>query len=339
MMFLWARDRFGKDGIETQLLQKSPQPLPKRELLRTLAKESLPITIAALAMNLNPFIDMLTIPNLVNDAGGQGNFVFGSYTGIAIPIFAIATTLTALVCKSALPEITTAYCERNAACLKSALSGLFKGTFVVGLPVCFGIAVLAEPILSLLYFSRPEEVAVSTLPLMVLGFGGTSLLLAGALFGIFLSIGRADLQVKLMLGGATIKLAGNLLLVRIPEIGVTGAAIATLVCYGFVSLAGLIALQKCLKPLIPKSPLKSLKIHKHFVQSLLFSAKCAATAYFCYHHLFADSDLVAWLVVHSEFLRLAMSVAAGGIVYLSAVMFADRGYVRECVVRVCGRKG
>jgi len=335
MVFLWARNRLGHDGISAEALRNAPAPVPKRELLKTLARESLPITVAALAMNLNPFIDMLTIPTLINANSGNGHFVFGSYTGIAIPIFAIATTLTALVCKSALPEITTAYSEHNSARLKTALCGLFKGTFVVGLPVCFGLAVLAEPILSLLYFSRPEEVAVSTPPLIALGFGGTSLLLAGALFGVFLSIGRADIQVKLMLAGAAIKLGGNFVLLRNPEIGVTGAAIATILCYAFVSFAGVIALHKCLKPLIPNSPLKSLKIHRLIAQSASFSFLCAATAYLCYYHLLAESDLVAWLAVPSSFLRLAMSVAAGGIVYLSATMFSERKYVCSVMKKSC----
>jgi len=330
MVFLWAKSRTGKGSFSRQELQNSPMPKAKREVLRSFARESLPITVAALAMNLNPFIDMLTIPRLITAAGGEGNFVYGSYTGITIPIFAIATTLTALVCKSALPEITTAYESKNAPRLNATLSGLFKGTFVIGMPVCLGIAALAYPILSLLYFSRPEEVAVSTQPLLVLSLGAIPLLLAGALFGIFLSIGRADLQVKLMIGGAGIKLVGNYTLIGMPHVGITGAAISTILCYTFVSIAGLILLNQCLKPL--KTSLKPLKIGRHILQPAFFALKCAGTAYFCYHRVFAESDaLVDWLTVPSGTLRLAMSVAAGGIVYLGATMFADRKYFREFV--------
>jgi stage V sporulation protein B len=327
MVFLILRGR-GKDGITAAALKSAPEPLRKRELIKTLMHESLPITIAALTMNLNPFIDMMTIPAIINltaaaSSDNAGNFVYGSYTGIAIPIFALATGVTALICKSALPEITSAWEQRDTLKLNAALRGLFKGTFMVGLPISLGIAALARPILSLLYFNRPEEVAVSTLPLTVLGLGGVALLLSGTLFGIFLAIGRADLQVKLMLGGASIKLAGNLVLVRIPELGVTGAAIATVLCYTFVSAAGLLLLRGCLHR--REIRLKSLGIARHIIQPFAFAKLCAATAFVCYFYAFAD---------RSDVLRLSMSVAAGGIVYLTLTMFGDRKHLaslRDCM--------
>jgi stage V sporulation protein B len=333
MVFLFLRGRFGKDGISDEALLASPPPQRKRVLIRTLLRESVPITIAALTMNLNPFIDMMTIPNIINtavrdnarffrseimfgnvgDVGNMGNFIYGSYTGITISIFALATTVTALVCKSALPEITAAWERKDTQTLNATLRRLFKGTFMVGLPVCLGIAALAQPILSLLYFTRPVEVMVSTPPLIILGVGGVPLLLAGTLFGIFLAIGRTDLQIKLMLGGAAIKLVGNIALVRIPALNISGAALATILCYSFVSIAGLIMLRKCLKPV--ESPRK-LKLARHIAQPFIFAALCGITAYVCYFHIF-DEYGISNINVSGSVMRLLTSVAGGAFVYLT----------------------
>jgi len=345
LTFLVLRGKFGEDGISTSELKDSPSPYRKRVLIKMLITQSLPVTIAALAMNLNPFIDMMTIPTIINATiannaaffrrtfvygayGGEsvlnnidniGNFAYGSYTGIAIPIFALATTVTALVCKSALPEITNAWEQKDSVKLTTSLKGLFKGTFMVGLPICLGVAALAHPILTLLYFSRPAEVLISTPPLIALGIGGVPLLLSGTLFGIFLAIGRTDLQIKLMLLGAVVKFAGNVVLVRIPEIGITGAAISTILCYTLVSIMGLVLLKGCLKK-AGITTYKRIKVFRNIAQPFVFALLCSITAYVCYYHVFFE---------YGNLIRLALSIATGGVVYLSLTMFADKNEVKR----------
>jgi len=361
LIFLWLKTRFG--DIEYNSLSvpsadtHTTKLLRKRVIIKTIITDSLPIAVAALAMNLNPFIDMMTIPTIINASiinnkqfflqnftygvhGGEaisdiGSFIYGSYTGITIPIFALATTVTAMVCKSALPEITSAWQQQDSHRLTHALRLLFKGTFIIGLPICFGLAALAEPILSLLYFSKPAEVLVSTPPLIALGLGGVSLLLSATLFGIFLAIGRVDLQIKLMLAGAVIKLAANIILIRSPHINVTGAAISTVACYTFIGIVGLSLLYRLLngnKASCNKGGLKNLEITRCIVQPLVFAMLCGLTAYICYHHVFAAGHkfgVAEHTAASSEVLQLAMSIAAGALVYLTLTMISDRKYIKN----------
>jgi stage V sporulation protein B len=336
LMFLFLRTKFGGAGrgdlnvtpagnaFMRSAASTPSTPMRKRTIIKTIARESLPVTLAALSMNLNPFIDMMTIPNTINAVigknkayflqnftygahGGEaicdvGSFIYGSYTGITLPIFALATSVTAMLGKSALPEISASY-NKNSPQLIHSLRILFKGTFMVGLPICLGLAALAEPILSLLYFSKPAEVLVSTPPLIALGLGGISLILAGMLFSIFLAMGRADLQIKLMLAGAAIKLSVNLYLIRIPHINVTGAAIATVLSYSVISVIGLILLKRMIN--------ENIGILRHIAQPLTFALLCGVTAYICYYYAFAD---------RTDLLRLAMSIAAGALVYLTLTL-------------------
>jgi stage V sporulation protein B len=317
LIFLYIRSKFDKLQLsQSQSSQSQSQSANMRLQIRCILRESLPITLAALAMNLNPFIDLLTIPNIINSLKlpHDGNFIYGSYTGIAIPIFAIATAVTAMIGKSALPEITKAWESRNITQLTRTLRILFKGTFMAGLPVCIGLAALSKPILSLLFPARPAEVAVSATPLIALGLGGVSLILAGTLFGIFLAMGRVDLQIKLMLTGAALKLAGNLVLIRIEWLNVTGAAISTIICYSIISIIGLIMLKNLIK--------ENLGIAPNIFRPLFFSLLCGITAYVCYYHTFAD-------VGYSQLLRLAVSIAAGALAYLIPTMFSDRKHIKS----------
>ncbi|MCL2036890.1 MAG: polysaccharide biosynthesis C-terminal domain-containing protein [Oscillospiraceae bacterium] len=337
--FLYLRAKFGKDKITApasipRTTHSQIPPERKRKIIKTIMSESMPITLAAIALNLNPFIDLMTIPTVINATiinnkafflqnftygihGGEsisdiGNFIYGSYTGIAIPIFAIATTITAMLGKSAFPEIASAWESNSRQRLARTLRVLFKGTFMVGFPLCFGLASLARPILSLLYFSKPAEVLVSTPPLFVLSLGGISIILAGTLFSIFLAIGRVDLQIKLILAGAAIKLGLNLALIRIPSINVTGAAISTVVSYTLVSIIGLFMLKR-----IVKTPLG---IMRFALQPLAFSILCGFTAYVCNNYAFVERPAI---------LNLAMSVAAGALAYLLPTMFTDRKYLKH----------
>ena len=327
LMFMFLRTRFGSDGLSLAKLEISSPPQRKRVIIKTIMTESVPITIAALSMNLFPFIDMMTISGTINAIisnnsafflenftygthGGEaipdiGSFIYGSYTGITLPIFAIATSVTAMFAKSALPEIT-ANCNslKNCAQLLQSLRMLFKGTFMASLPICIGLAALANPILSLLYFSKPAEVAVSTTPLIVLGLGGISLISAGMLFSIFMAMGRSDLQIKLILIGAAIKISLNVLLIRIPHINVTGAAISTVTAYTVISIIGMGFLKKLLNH-------QKLKTARYIVQPLIFAVLCGGTAYICYYHAFTD---------RTDLLRLMMSTAAGALVYLTLTL-------------------
>ncbi|MCL2086357.1 MAG: polysaccharide biosynthesis C-terminal domain-containing protein [Oscillospiraceae bacterium] len=312
----------------------SETPDSTKTILKSLLKESLPITAGAIVITLSSFIDLLTITNCINVAIGKnlnfflenftygfksdiaindiGNFIYGSYNGIVLSLFGLIPSMTAMVSKSALTSIAAAWEQKNRALIRRNLNILLKGTLIIGFPLCLGMAVLAEPILNLLYFARPDEAMVCVKPLIILSTGGIFLALTGALFNIFQAIGRADLQIKIMVMGGMLKLGGNLLLIPIPELNISGAAISTLLCYTFISVTGLITL-KHIKGI-------SFCFLPHFTSALINSLLCAGVSYMLYHHL---------PIGGGEVIKLATSVAAGAAVYIGATLFVDRKAVRQ----------
>ncbi|MCL2077592.1 MAG: polysaccharide biosynthesis C-terminal domain-containing protein [Oscillospiraceae bacterium] len=408
LLFLFLRDSYG-DGISKDELDFSPSPESGVNLLKIFFKEAFPITLGALAINLNSLIDLITITNSINLAisknrmfflaeftyglqGGieladLGNFIYGSYTGIVTSLFTLIPAMTGMLGKSALPAVTAAWvasrhgqypcsykkkqknscssdsatrgvfvassheqypcsykkkqknscssdsatrgvfvasnheqypcsyenkqgnmeCNAQTAAIARNLKILFKGTFMLGLPLCLGMAIFSEPILNLLYSSRPAEALVCARPLLILSLGGLTLSLAGTLFSVFYAIGRADLPIKIMLAGAFVKLGLNLCLIRIPELNISGAAIATVSSYTVICVLGFICLAKLIKIKIG--------IPAFFCKALCNSLLCCIAAIIGYHFIFVSL---------TDILRLGFSVAAGAGIYLIMTLFSDK---------------
>ena len=98
----------------------------------------------------------------------------------------------------------------------------------------------------------------------------------------------------------------NCLLVPIPQLNVTGAAVSTAVCYGIMSVISVFILCR-------RTGISPGDIAVPLCGILFSGILCGAAAYAC-------SMLISW---NSELLRLAASVSAGGLAYAAAV-FAQK---------------
>jgi stage V sporulation protein B len=333
LLYLFLRS-FTSDGISKEELDFSPPPESGMKLLRRFFTEAFPITLGALVINISSLIDLLTITNCINLAitadrtfflrefiyglqgeiklNDLGNFIYGSYTGIVASLFTLIPAMTAMLSKSALPAIAAAWERQNMTRLSLSLKILFKGTLMLGLPLCLGMAVFSEQILTLLYISKPAEAYVCIKPLFILSLGGITLSLTGTLFSVFLAIGRADLPVKLMLAGAAVKLGLNLWLIRIPELNISGAAIGTIGCYSVICVLGFICFARIIRIKIG--------IPAFFAKAFVNSVLCAAAAFIAYSFIFDGAG---------DILRLCFSIMTGGGVYVLGSMFSDNKMLRS----------
>lgn len=325
---LVIRSRVKSDGITDADIEKSPSAPSMGKLIKKIVKDALPISLGAVIINLSSFIDLLTISGGIQEcfvknrgyfeenytlaikesgAGAFGNFVYGSYTGIVLSMFMIITSLTALIGKSALPQITASYERKNTEEVKRSVSILFSGIFVIGLPLCLSLGVLAEPVLSLLYPVRAAEVSVSVMPMTVLCAGGIPIALCGGLFSVFQAVGRFDLPIKLMMTGSAVKLILNLLFLRMPYIAVYGAALSTAASHIAVMILGIIALKKALGT--------SVKLFALFTKPFAAAFACALSALLSYYLLYNN---------YIPIVRMSLTVCTGGFVYIMLILLLDR---------------
>lgn len=252
------------DGITKQMLSCSPIPQRKRTLIKNIFCESLPVSVSVLVISMSGLIDLLTVSPAINNSvvnntayfinvyiygitpgvslSELGTFLYGTYTGIVSSLSGLIPALTALLCKSALPSVCAACAGKVTTKAKKKIVFLLASVTAISVPCGAVIGVFAEPVLNILYSSRPAEAAVSVVPLEILGYGGFALSLAGAFVVIFQAIGKSRISLGLMITAAAVKFFLNLILIRIPELNISGAALSGVLSYLIADVAGIILL-------------------------------------------------------------------------------------------------
>lgn len=309
------------DRKKRYALPKDNTPTESRKAIAArLIRELLPVAASALVMNCISFVDLVTVPRALQAAAfansafffenypeilpqcggieGIANFMYGSYTGIAVTVFMLIPSFAGMTEKTSLPGIAAAYERKNTAETVSEIRRLLNFSAAIGFPACAGAAVLSRPILTLLYGNRAAEVSVSAVPFGILCTGGFFLIISSALMGIFQVIGKSHIPLILMTISVLLKALINPLLLTIPQINIAGAAISTVISYIFTAATGCFLLKKYLT--VPIGIISCL------IQPLLSSVLCAGAAAFMYNVL-ADR-------INSLFC-MVFSVASGAFVY------------------------
>ncbi len=218
-------------------------------ILKTLVKIAIPITIGASVFSLTSLIDTAMIMRRLQ-AGGfaqkEANALWGSYSGYAFPLFNLPPTLINAITVSIVPAIASAYAVGNISEAGHTTSKSLKITVLFALPCAVGMAMLAKPILSLVYNNTN---ATSTLSILAIAIVFVSLVLVTN--AILQSTGNEIIPVINMVIGGIIKVIINYFLVAHPEININGAPIGTTTCYIIILLLNLLAIRSRLKIRLP----------------------------------------------------------------------------------------
>lgn len=213
--------------------------------------------------------------------------IYSAAYGIAdFAIFALASLVTVLY-----PTIIKSYEEGNISETKNYLKYSLKYFMMIAIPSAFGLAILAEPLLTIL--TRPEFVAGNTVVPFV-AFGAV-------LYGFFqfcsqilYLANRTHLIMGLLGISAVLNIILNIIL--IPRLGILGAATATLVAYGVLGIATLIISRRYLK----------------FDLSLPFMLKSAITS--------AIMVLCIWLFHPASLTGVLISILGGILIYFGVLL-------------------
>lgn len=240
----------------------------RKEICISLLKEIAPIAASALVVNCVSFVDLLTVtrtisysaaknPEFFNSAFGEifdscggieglPNFMYGSYTGIAMTLFMIIPSFAGMASTAAAPEIAAAWEIKDNAQLLRKIRLQLRAGALIACPACMGAAALASPILNMLYKSRAAEVSVCLDSFVILCLGGIFMTASSAMFGIFQSIGKARVPLILMSCSIALKFLLNPLLISIPSLNIAGAALSSVIGYIIMTIGGTIMLKKAI---------------------------------------------------------------------------------------------
>lgn len=301
----------------------------KRTICFRLIKEILPVAASALVMNCVGFVDLLTVTrtlkyatevnsaffarefsSAVSSCGGiegLANFMYGSYSGISMTMFMLIPAFAGMTEKTAIPEITAAWERKDIRAAADGSCTLLRAASTIGFPACLGAAALSRPLLDLLYSSRSAELSVCSDGFAVLCLGGIFMITGSALFGVFQAIGKAYIPLVLMTCAVAVKAVLNPILMSVPMVNITGAAVSTAAGYMIIAVVGSVILSRQLSSEI--SVVRC--VFKPFVSAVL----CAGTARVVY--CLTGSGL------HKPF-NVVLSVLAGALVYgISLILAGD----------------
>lgn len=312
-VFLYIRGTGLEKG--SPLLSEGSEESGKK-IINSLFKIFIPVALGSVVTNLTSLIDLSTIIRCLDKAvknspeyfhnifssygipdADLSEFIYGSFTGLAVTIFNLVPSITNMFGKGILPNLAQAWAKRDRENAQRLSQNVIRATAFISVPSGIGIAMLSDPILLFLYPDRVPECIASSESLLFLGIAVIFLSLSFPLFSMFQATGRADMPVKLMLIGVAVKLAGNLLLVPIPAINVSGAAISTLLCYMVIFILSVVMYFKYTRIRI--------KMFSAIFPSAVSGGLCGITAKLVYSSVSLENTTA-----------LPLAILSGGIVYL-----------------------
>ncbi|MBR6102557.1 MAG: polysaccharide biosynthesis C-terminal domain-containing protein [Ruminococcus sp.] len=254
-IYIILKRKLGGDGITPAQLSSDTLTDSCGHISRRLLSFSLPIAGAAVITTLTGTIDLLTISRGLDSALSAGmktglniqtsalpDFIYGSYTGLALMVTGLVPTFTAMFGKSALPSLAEAWSREDSKALSVQTVRMIKLTALIAIPSGLILTVMPEQVLSFLFKGRTEEIASASPALAILGIACIFTSFALPSLTALQALGSRLAPILLMTAGGIIKLAGNLLLIPQPALGIRGAAISTAAAQGFIAVSALLLL-------------------------------------------------------------------------------------------------
>lgn len=219
-----------------------------RSILRLLIKNAVPITLGASVVSFSNVIDSALIMRLLQAVGfseQRALWLFGSYN-YAATIFNLPGVVVQTFGISMIPSIA----QMKAVGAVNKISQTFESSMKIAMTLAFsasfGLFALG---IECMYFLYGESVEASAIYLSgrLLAFLSLSipcLTAASISASVLQAMGNVKTPMYSMIAGAVIKIACNLIFVRIPNINIYGACIGTLASYSFTMVNNMHAIVK-----------------------------------------------------------------------------------------------
>ncbi len=191
--------------------------------------------------------------------------LYGNYSG-ALTIYNLPNALMAAITASVIPAVSgalTQWDKKGAARISSAA---LRVTALLACPMGVGLYVMGTPIMQLLYPSLEKEIAGPLLSM--LGLANILVCLVLVSNSILQAYGFVTLPVLVMILGGGLKIAANYIVVAMPTVGIYGAPVGNLPCFGLCLLLDLFIIAR----VIPRRPQYVEVFAKPVLASLLMGA-------------------------------------------------------------------
>ena len=279
-LFIFYKRR--KKGI---LAECEAQTVPQEDkttgkLLKTIFAISIPMTIGSLISVVNNMIDTATISNCIQTAFSGIITAKDELEKIAmelsgqlskvVTIIHLPLAITGSFCTALVPAISSAISVKDYKTVNKRLSFSFFASILIIMPCAAGLAVLAEPILQLIYPTASDGALILILSTLTMIFVSLNYVVNGGLYGF----GKVHIPAIALAIGGIIKLVFNVILISNPKINIYGAVITSIISQGLSFGICLYYLNKQIK--------LDMNFRDHVLKPIFASAIMGAIVYFSY---------------------------------------------------------
>lgn len=290
---------------------------------------AVPITIGAAIMPIMNTIDLAIVIKRLSATGFtpmEANNLYGQLTGMAGPLINFPQVLTQAIAMSLVPAVAASYKSGDREFLQYNVGLGLRTALVLGLPSAFGLMVLSQPIMVLLYPAQKASAINAAPSLLILSFGVIFLATVQTLTGVLQGVGKQLIPVRNLAIGALLKVLVTYFLTGIPSINIRGAALGTVCAYAVASFLNLLAVKKYTGV--------SLDFKDHMMKPLLSVLVMAGIVYGSHKglaHLLESSMSQG----RANALATATAIILGALVYF-AMLFVTKAINREDLGKIKG---
>lgn len=221
-----------KDSLRKSIRDFSSKRKPEStgSIIRRLFKMAVPISIGAAVLTVGNLVDLATVMPQLERAGfssRNANQLYGILTGKCYVLTHFPITVNVALATSLVPAIAASLAVKDFRSVREKITMSLKLTMLIGLPSSVGIAILAQPILDLLFPGSSDGAYLLALSAIAIVFIGMTQTLSGIMQGL----GLAVIPAISFFAGALVKLVINFTLVPVPHINIKGAVYGTIACY------------------------------------------------------------------------------------------------------------
>ncbi len=238
-----------RDKIARRGEPEEPVLSSRREMLSSLVRFAVPITIGSCFLTLLDAVDTAILSDRLQNAllytQAQADALNG-VLGHARKFFDLPGAFVIPISTSLLPVLSGAIANRDQKNVDHISSVSLRVTLLISIPASVGMCIFAKPICQLLLVGNAQaaEGAAPLLSMLSVAIAFNSTLYTTN--AILQSFGHATIPVVNMAVGGVVKIALSYVLIAVPEINVMGSAISTVVSYFLIMILNFLSLRKCL---------------------------------------------------------------------------------------------
>lgn len=218
-------------------------PEPPGALIKTILALSLPIALGSLILPLMQLADSFTVKNVLDWAGLAD--VSGKWKGVydrGQPLVQFSSFFAAALSLALVPSIAEANARGQRVVIQNRTELAVRMTVIVGWPASLGLAVIMEPVNTMLYGDPAGSFALAVLAFSTL-FATVNVTAASILQGL----GEVMVPVRNLFIGVAVKLGLNVVLIAAlsragADMAIAGASLATVIGYAVAMLLNMRAL-------------------------------------------------------------------------------------------------